>query len=57
MLDAAACGVPQLLLPMQSIDQHANAALLDGRGVAIGLTPDRQTPDSVHDALARLLTG
>lgn len=55
VLDAAACGVPQLVLPMQSSDQHVTAARLAASGAGIGLPPDRQTPGDVSAALRTIL--
>ena len=55
VLDAAACGVPQLVLPMQASDQHVTSTRLTSYGAGIGLAPDQQTPDKVTSALRTIL--
>lgn len=54
VLDAATCGVPQLVLPMQATDQHHTAQSLANFGAGIALPPDQQSPQTVEGALRSL---
>ncbi len=56
VLDAAACGVPQVVVPMQASDQHATAHRLTAHGAGIGVAADQQSPSGVTDALRAVTT-
>lgn len=55
VLDAAACGVPQVVLPMQASDQHDTARRLSLHGAGIGIEAGRQTADTTAAALQQVL--
>ncbi|MEO5711841.1 MAG: glycosyltransferase [Nocardioidaceae bacterium] len=54
VLGALGLGLPQLCLP-QAADQFRNTDAVVARGAGLGITPDRLSPEGVHDAVGRLL--
>lgn len=54
MLGALALGLPQLMLP-QGADQFRNAEICTRTGAALALMPQDATPDTVGNAVRRLL--
>jgi UDP:flavonoid glycosyltransferase YjiC (YdhE family) len=55
MLGSLRHGLPQLILP-RGADNFHNAALAQGAGVALSLTPDEVSAQAVADAVTLLLT-
>lgn len=55
VLGTLGLGLPQLCLP-QAADQFRTTHAVVARGAGLGITPDRMSPEAVHDAVGRLLT-